>query len=530
MSKQNLILHSLAGFIISFQIGSVWHSTFLPLQDYYEWLIQSKILFNLWTGDSFTQQYYSYSILPIPPPNTLVTVLMALLHFIFSTETVGKITLTTYVLLFNLGFYRWCQEVSGNNSLRFMGLFFVFNFFFYMGFLNYIIGVAILFWTLPIVTDQISPTTKKTVHILIASTVLYLVHGFVYGVFVIAVAIGLAKTYWRNFKFSHLLPYALAILPTVIISCIYFLNTPHSLSQSIGLFPSFHQMLNAIRYGITSYQRVVLFETDLPLTILNLLLIISACSIFISLRKQLRLNTISAWLFIAFSIIMLLNPVNRIGGFFAPVPRIIPIIPFVLAGAFVLPNPKPRLEFLILSISLLISLFHSFYLYEFNKQNRITLVQLKAEYTQANSPLVIGRVVVEDFDRSPLRVFSGIVQPYIRIGHFFNMDSITTFLPLQQTGVIGIKMADDTRTTVYLDSLFDLAQQREDLVETTVQLKNLIYARHDKVILFGKEITRNIVEEKLSPEFSKQNDLGFWSTLQRNSIPDENEAHIKMNK
>lgn len=509
------ILNSMFGLIILSQVVCLWILPSLPFQDYYEWLLQSKIFFNLLTSDGFTQQYYTFSFSPVPPPNTLLTVFMAILQFLVSTKIAGKITLTIYILLFNTGFYRYCQKIFPENPFRFLGLLFVFNYFFYMGFLSYILGMAILFWFLPIFSTEIPPLKKKVIHILFASVILYLIHGFAFGVFTIALFIWLVKINWKKFKMSNSLPYILALLPAVILSLIYFFNVSPSSKQPVEFYSSIYPLFQGLRYGISIYQRIVLMKAHLPLTVLNLLFICTVFYIFISRRKYVVKNSLPGLFFIVFSIIMIFNPISRISDFYPPNPRFFLLIILVLSASFSFPAFNKKLENLILIMGFLVTFFHILIFYQYHHQNYDNIHKLKTEYISSSSPLILGKIYPDDFDKSPLHVFSGIVQPYIHISKMFNQDSIFTFLSIHQIGIIKVLNNDETRIKSRVEESFIAAQRRKVLFHKVSLLKSTISSHYDDIFLFGPETTRKKVEGQFYPEYTLKSKTAIWSSLQK---------------
>ncbi len=472
-------------------------------------------MLNLWQGEGFANHYYYY--IESLPPNTLLYIFIACLQLIVPAEVSGKITLSIYIILFNLGFFRYCFRISKDHLFRFMGFLAVFNLFFYKGFLSYLIGVTVLFWVLPIFYNQNFSPKRQAIKILLASFVLYLIHGFIFGIFLIALIVWIL-IHWDNSKINDVVKYILAIVPSSILLLIYFFNMKPPHEQPLEFYSSFLSILNSIRYGITSFQRIVLLKNILPSTLLNIFFLISIFVILVKQRRHFRFKSFNNTFLIVLIALMFSNPVYRIGNFYPPSPRLIPIIFIVLAGSFWFSRPNRKIETAVLSLAVLMTIFHFVYFWQFDNQTNRLIKQMKDEYSTSESPLVIGKAPFEDFDKSPLNLFSGITQPYIRTGHMLNADTLRFLLSIQPNGIVRTKRIETTRTILLIDSLFDASVSREQIIETVSENKHLISESFDKIFILGTDTTRSVISELVYPDFRESKEFFLGTLLTKESI------------
>jgi len=512
---QNGFLHAAAGIVLFFQISCIWFFTYLPLQDYYEWLIQSKILLNLCSGDDFTRHYYFCSFSPIPPPNAFLNIFMAALQIIVSTKISGKIILTIYILLFNLGFYRYCQKTMDGHPLRFIGLLFTFNLFFYMGFLSYILGISLFLLGLPIFSTSSSSIQKKSLQIFVVSLFLYLVHGFAFGLFILAFMVWFIRLNWKSGRIRNSLIPIAAVLPSVTLTIVYIIYLPSSRGEPFDWHDSiFHQLQN-LRYGFTNLQRIALMDNTLPLTFLNLLILFFVGLIFFRSRKYFSIKSFSGVSVAIFAAIMIFNPVYRIGDFYPINSRFSVVIIPLLSGAFVFSRRKPNLEILIIAVALFISISHAAQFRQFNQLTRPIIARLESQYKAAQSPFVLSRVNIDDFERSPLNIFSSIIQPYIFTEGIFNTDSLRFFVPIHATSIVHVRKNEETTVKTYVDNLFDGLRTRQYFVDAIKKSKDSLFANFDKIFIVGTRTTQKEMTSELNPEFVQTNELDLWIVLER---------------
>lgn len=129
---------------VSLGLLIIWHWRFLPLLDYPAWLYEGHVL-AAWLTSHVPS---GYTINPYPVPNSLGIVVLGLLNLVLSPEVSGKVLLTICVVFFYGGFLYLLFSDSDNEARSFFvstAAFFTFNFFFFEGNLNYLIGLGLLF-------------------------------------------------------------------------------------------------------------------------------------------------------------------------------------------------------------------------------------------------------------------------------------------------------------------------------------------------------------------------------------------------
>ncbi|TAK67114.1 MAG: hypothetical protein EPO24_00895, partial [Bacteroidetes bacterium] len=168
---------------------AIWLNTYLPLQDYPEWLFQGKTLHAALTDTLDSESLYAVRWFPIPP-NALVSILLALLNFFMPIEIAGKVMLSAYLLLFISGWRFMFRTANHAHPFRWLGVLLAFNFFFYMGLLGYTASIAVLFFAVPWLFSLKAPfSPNHGVKIALLSLSLYLLHGVAFGIFILAILV-----------------------------------------------------------------------------------------------------------------------------------------------------------------------------------------------------------------------------------------------------------------------------------------------------------------------------------------------------
>jgi hypothetical protein len=171
-SKINGYLIPIGPYLISFlAISSLpWIFQYLPLLDYPDWLAQGYIVQKLLAQN---QQFgIIWSISTIPTPNILIPILLGLLSSIMSIENAGKILLSLYLFSFPLLVLTLGKKLSTKGmSASFILCVWVFNSFFYYGYIGYLISL-LLAWLSFLFLDH------YTEHYHLSTIIIYAVLSF----------------------------------------------------------------------------------------------------------------------------------------------------------------------------------------------------------------------------------------------------------------------------------------------------------------------------------------------------------------
>ncbi|GEM_PF-3530754 len=199
----------------------IWLFRFLPLQDYPDWLFQGHIFSEMLKGHAAG----SYSLLRYPIPNTISTLIIGLLGLAFSPEASGKLFLSCYTLLFVFSsFYLFRQFTRGEKSpLILIPLLFIFNNNFFLGNINYLTGLSLLFLGMGLLfKHKDSPEKAGMWSILILSLLIFLSHGIIYFIWLAFLAV-FALLHAKRKQFAGL---ALGTAPSLALLAGYILSRP----------------------------------------------------------------------------------------------------------------------------------------------------------------------------------------------------------------------------------------------------------------------------------------------------------------
>src|SRR5262245_37522483 len=149
---------------------------FLPTFDYPHWVYQANVIAHF----SDFQGWYTLSWKPVP--NLGSTIPLLFLTPIFGAELSTKILVAFYACTMILSFaYLVRGFTRGPTNTELFGSVLVYNYFFYNGFLSYIIGFPILLTTLgKIIRISSQPSRRDLAILSLLSTLSYLCHLFVW--------------------------------------------------------------------------------------------------------------------------------------------------------------------------------------------------------------------------------------------------------------------------------------------------------------------------------------------------------------
>jgi hypothetical protein len=160
----------------------VWCYRFLPLQDYPDWLLQGSLFLKALYGNLPVD----YSLVMYPVPNAISTLILGGLNTIFQPEISGKIFLTISLFQFFVGsVYLFATYDNKRMSfIYYIPLLLIFNTFFFHGYINYFLGLGILFWGLGYILRK--PLSEVNPLVLLFITVLlFFSHAIVFGIFIL---------------------------------------------------------------------------------------------------------------------------------------------------------------------------------------------------------------------------------------------------------------------------------------------------------------------------------------------------------
>lgn len=510
--KKTLLLLS----VIVVQLFSIWSlSVFIPFQDYYDWIYQSQILFEIWNGNPIAETHFGITSFWEFPPNGFITLFLALLQFLVSPSTAGKILLSIIILLFNLGGYLLVISIQPKSPFRFLVLLFPFHFFFYKGFLSYCLGLAIL---LNLIAFLNRNRNWKAIYyglfFLTTSLFVFSVHGFIYGVYVFAILVWLVHPSNRKIGLQAKILSLAALVPGAILLVLYVFSSSGNADSFTVLYHSLVHWAQIIRYGTHFFARIAMNPTWLPLSFLNFGIIIFVMFLFLSYRKQLQKSSYTFVLFISFLGMMFLNPFYQIGLFFPLSSRLVLLIMLLFASLFLFDKPKKKIEYLILFVALLISLSHAIHLNTFDKSNKEFVTSLKKVVEKDPQIFVLAKTFPYDLDKSLHTRFSGTTDPYIFLNSALNTTSLSSLHYIQQTGIVK-PLSDTAIQRSYLGGLIFDTPQLETTLNNIYKHQHAFSKEFSTIILIGSTETKTKLAQAFAPSFELVESTNDFSTLKR---------------
>lgn len=514
-NPKEIYLRLLVTIIIAFQFATIWSvSNLFPFQDYYDWLFQSKVLFELWNGNPFATQHFEILSFWEFPPNGFVTFFLAFLQFFVPLETAGKILLSFILLLFNFGGYKLIATVQSKSPYRFLIFIFTFHFFFYKGFLSYCLGLAVL---LNLIAFLFTVKHKSPAFIFIvilgSSLLTFAIHGFIFGVSVFVLIIWLIHIPHSLLSIKNKSISLLALTPGIFLLGLYIISSSEKTASLAVLYETLLHWMQVLRYGSHFFSRIALNTSLISLSVFNVLIPIFLLIVFIHHREKIQARGFSYHLFVSFFLMMVLNPFYQIGLFFPLSSRLILLVILLFTTLYTFKEKLPRLELLILCFALFISLGHFIHIKSFDQKNS-DLVQALESTVQESDVLIIGKTFPKDFDKSFYSVLSGTTNPYLFLNSAINKETLFNLPYIQETGVVRLK-SEEARTKSKLGELVFNTYNFEDAMDKLHSYSGVYHSEYKSIILIGTIETKTRIAHELSGFFSPSDTTDHFIILER---------------
>lgn len=494
-------------------VTAIWWNHFLPLQDYPEWLFQSSLIKTAIGNSQQTIATYEIRWFPLPP-NSLVSIVLAVLQFFVSVNVAGKLLLTVYVLLFIFGWLYFFSRRHGHHPLRWLGIVFVFNYFFFMGYVSYILGLSILFYAMGWFNHVEQFSWWIVLGVIMFSLLLYTAHGIPCFIFYLVIA---GRLILRNNRFHTLgqnLAIGFALLPSIVLLAIYiaYNNTP---TQWV-LYPSPILQLTNWVYAISFFNRLIPFEQTLPISLLNILITAFLAGVAYSFRKRLFHSTALRMygpLALAMLFCIIANPVTRIGELFGIGQRFVLPAIFFFFASFSVVNADRKIENAIVILGLIMSVLYFAQMLQFDKDAESVYEAIKPSYEKARTPLVIARGYVEEFDKRMPQRFSAGIRTMIHFRRVLDIESVPRNFVTFGSALLQVQKNKMDPQIVGLDSCVDKYQYASEAIRALTVRKSELCQQRDYVFVIGNENVIRQYSSWLSSCYRRESLGNTWLIL-----------------
>jgi hypothetical protein len=414
---------------------SLLSNTFLPLQDYPQSLFQSKVLYQYFLGNPDWSVYYRVCWFPLPP-NILVSLSMALLQFLVPVHIAGKIILIAYVILFVLGWRYLFTVHDAFHPLRWMGIVFVQNHFFLMGFLSYLFGFSLLMFAVGWLSSRKSLLSWQTAFgLFLISLVLFATHVIAIGILGIAIVIILILEYNNSKTVAWKI--LLSIIPFLLFVMFFLANAPSG--NGVKYYPSLWAQISSWRNGIHIFNRLLPFSQQVPLSLLNVLIEVLVFSFAIMSFKKKWIVYHNPLFIIIASVALALTvviPFSQVGEFGDINKRfVLPAVVFFLASQHWASKHR-SIEIVIVSLGLLTACMHQVQFVSFDKEAKKIDFDFRDKVLTDNNYIVINRGFADEFDKRPSQIFSGIIHPILHFQWYYYLNQPQQAAQPFETGLV----------------------------------------------------------------------------------------------
>lgn len=490
-------------------ISSVWVNTYLPFQDYPEWLFQAQL-----TGREMVDgiaSNFGYELVLFPTqPNVVVSAILVGLQPIMPIEIAGKILLTLILLVFILGWRAMMRASAALHPLRWLGISFAFHYFFYLGFLSYSLGIALV---MPCVAWLFSSNALVSLRNIVAvgllAVFLYLVHGVAFGIFVVAI---LVRVFMKGpFTISQALVLCSALVPSFLLvaALIVYGKGPASLVLHETVW---HQMLSW-RYALSLFNRLIPFQPEFPVSLQNGGALAVVASLFVLTWRGAIVSKPYRVLALCMTMLGLLVPFQRVGNFFPLNARfVLPAVAFFAASCVVAKRAR-WVELTVMLLGLSIAIGNATQLSAFNKGAEAVAQSVRPFMEKRGNVLVLGRGFVEEFDKNPWHRFSGGIRTLVHFRRYIDMYTTPSFVRTFESGLLQHR--GHTAELVALDSALEASQHLDEAIAVLHTQRDMLKASVDCVIVMGKDLVLERFRDALTTLFDEKKREPFLLVMVR---------------
>jgi hypothetical protein len=312
---------------------------FLPFYDYPEWVLQGRIVHDLWTGATnggiATSQLYG--LVAAPVPNLAAPVGIALLSFLLPIEAAGRAFLVIGVLGFGFGFGYLVRCLQRRPTVaEFTGFLWVFGYFLERGYVSYLFGLPIAFVAIGLVHRQATrPGRRVRLVVLVVLQVLaFLAHLVAWAVLVLATACYAVDLYRRGRRAEAL--FLLSTAAPAGILLVWYTVAAREVGH-VALFANVREKLLSLAEAVLLFPRLDPYSGSVPsfpaqLLVVGAFLGIAAWGVHYRSAVA-ALRTPSGITAMILAAVALLDPVGNVNSLTKPDQRLLfPALLLVLAA------------------------------------------------------------------------------------------------------------------------------------------------------------------------------------------------------
>lgn len=265
----------------------IWIPKFLPLVDYPEHLLAIQVLAH--PNDLAFHYARDYAVEFHHIPYLTAYILGMLLNRILPIFWTGKILLSFYLVLTPLSVFAYLKSLRLEVWPGLLSFAFLFNLFFYMGSLNFLLSIPLAFFTLAgtirwlTEPDGLADTTgfrkTKWIHPLCIMGGFLLLFYTHFVTFAAVILVAVAMLLFRSITGVRIFQLGVATVPSLLLAMLTLwqehLRSPGGLSMSWLPLPSrlFDLLQPFLIYRDDSYHVTVINRLNIPLLVLALVLI-----------------------------------------------------------------------------------------------------------------------------------------------------------------------------------------------------------------------------------------------------------------
>jgi len=229
----------------------VWSVKYPPLQDYPNHLARAYIASRLTDPAYVFSQYYELVWQAVP--NCLSDIILIVLELFVPTEVAGRILLSLILLGISMGFSLFLRTTGHRregNVYAYLGYALAYSHFFQRGYLNYCLGLALMFTSLCCYTRWMESSRKfYWISAAVLSVLTYLAHIIPFAILVLSV--GMMTVFAYKEKLEKVVSALSPLFPSLILLFLYLLENHPPLD--VTWYPGLKSWMAALSQAFMTY-------------------------------------------------------------------------------------------------------------------------------------------------------------------------------------------------------------------------------------------------------------------------------------
>lgn len=251
-----------------------------PSLDLYQWMFEGHLVSRVLDGTGIPDYYETRSS---PVPNLAASVGIGLLNLLFPSDIAARVFLGSLILAFGFAFAFLSRSLQGKpTATEFVGIPWAFGYFLYMGFLSYMVSIAIAMVGIGLLhrfSERSEPIPLARAGALaVLGALLFLSHACGWLVFTLALAVYGIRAYWRHGT-NKAARIFVCLIPSLLL-LVWYLESASELSET-RVYEAWSSKFQSLVHPLLLFLRIDPFPSIASIFWLNVLLLLLLAAVII---------------------------------------------------------------------------------------------------------------------------------------------------------------------------------------------------------------------------------------------------------